>query len=72
MTDVLRIRTVQKEKLVRGSWARMRRNDDYKDDLAQVIDIEPDGARARIRIIPRLKIYTAKADDDAQARKTRP
>ena len=36
MTDVLRIRTVQKEKLVRGSWARMRRNDDYKDDLAQV------------------------------------
>ena len=72
MTDVLRVRTVQKEKLVRGSWVRMRRNDDYKDDLAQVIDLEPDGARARIRIIPRLKIYTAKGDDDAQERKIRP
>ena len=40
--------------------------------LAQVIDLEPDGARARIRIIPRLKIYTAKGDDDAQERKMRP
>ena len=35
MTDVLRIRTVQKEQLVRGSWVRMKRSDDYKDDLAQ-------------------------------------
>jgi hypothetical protein len=29
MTDVLRIRTAQKEKLMRGSWVRMRRNDAY-------------------------------------------
>ena len=49
MTDVLRVRTVQKEKLVRGSWVRMRRNDDYKDDLAQVIDLEPDPDRNRNR-----------------------
>ena len=34
--QVLRIRTAQKERLVRGSWVRMKRNDDYKDDLAQV------------------------------------
>ena len=37
-----------------------------------MIDLEPDGARARIRIIPRLRIYTAKGDDDAQERKMRP
>ena len=37
-----------------------------------MIDLEPDGARARIRIIPRLKIRTAKGDDDAQERKIRP
>lgn len=38
MTDVLRVRQQQKEPLTRGSWVRMKRNDEYRDDLAQVVE----------------------------------
>ena len=37
MTDVLRIRKEQKAQLARGNWVRVKRNDDYRDDLAQVL-----------------------------------
>ena len=37
MTDVMRVRVASgKRPLVRGSWCRMKRNDEYKDDLCQV------------------------------------
>jgi len=54
MTDVMRIRSTDKKALHPGAWVRMRRNDDYKDDLGQVVDIDVDGARARVRLVPRL------------------
>ena len=37
MTDVMRVRSsANKKALTRGSWVRLKRNDEYKDDLAQV------------------------------------
>lgn len=36
MTDVMRVRVDAKKKpLQRNSWVRIRRNDEYKDDLAE-------------------------------------
>ena len=67
MTDVLRVRQQQKEPLTRGSWVRMRRNDEYRDDLAQVTEIVDDGARARVRLIPRLRIFTRQSNTQGRA-----
>jgi len=44
MTDVMRVRSAEKKALVPGAWVRMRRNDIYKDDLAQV--------RIRLPLVP--------------------
>ena len=58
MTDVMRIRVAEKKsRLQRGTWVRMRGNNEYKDDLAQVVDLDTDGSRATVRLIPRLKIF---------------
>ena len=65
MTDVMRVRVAAKRKpLVRGAWCRMKRNDEYKDDLAQVTDIDVDGSRATVRLIPRLRIHLTRGNDD--------
>jgi transcription elongation factor SPT5 len=73
MTDVMRVRAVSKKRaLTRGSWVRLRRNDEYKDDLAQVMDLEQDGTRARVRIIPRLRIYLTRGEDEEEERNARP
>ena len=75
MTDVMRVRVDAKKKpLQRNSWVRVRRNDEYKDDLAQVVELDNDGTRARVRLIPRLRVYVTRGldDDDAGARTMRP
>ena len=70
MTDVMRIRSTDKKALHPGAWVRMRRNDDYKDDLGQVVDIDVDGARARVRLVPRLAAYLG--EEDGTKRRVRP
>ena len=40
MTDVMRVRAPDKAPIQRGTWVRMKRNDDYKDDLGQVVHLE--------------------------------
>lgn len=75
MTDVMRVRVDAKKKpLQRNSWVRIRRNDEYKDDLAQVVDLDNDAKRARVRLIPRLRVYVTRGldDDDTGARTMRP
>ncbi|RLN69430.1 hypothetical protein BBJ28_00016540 [Nothophytophthora sp. Chile5] len=53
MTSVL---TVQKRRkpLVAGAWARMKRAGIYKADLCKVLEILDNGARAVVKMIPRL------------------
>ena len=68
MTDVMRVRvTGGRKPLVRNAWCRMKRNDEYKEDLAQVVEIDGDGNRATVRLIPRLKIYLTRGQDDEEA-----
>jgi transcription elongation factor SPT5 len=68
MTDVMRVRVAEKRKpLQRNMWVRMKRNDDYKDDLAQVIDVDLDGVRATVRLIPRLRIHLTRGNEDEEA-----
>ena len=66
----MRIRSTDKKALHPGAWVRMRRNDDYKDDLGQVVDIDVDGARARVRLVPRLAAYLG--EEDGTKRRVRP
>jgi transcription elongation factor SPT5 len=71
----MRVRVDAKKKpLQRNSWVRIRRNDEYKDDLAQVVDLDNDAKRARVRLIPRLRVYVTRGldDDDTGARTMRP
>ena len=71
MTDVMRVRSAEKKALVPGAWVRMRRNDNYKDDLGQVLDLDVDGTRARVRLVPRLDAYLGE-DEGAVKRRVRP
>ena len=65
MTDVMRVRVDAKKKpLQLNAWVRIRRNDEYKDDLAQVVDLDNDAGRARVRLIPRLRVYVTRGLDD--------
>ncbi|GMF09296.1 unnamed protein product [Phytophthora lilii] len=53
MTSVLNVQTRRKP-LVAGAWARMKRAGLYKGDLCKVIEILDNGARAVVKMIPRL------------------
>ncbi|OWZ22081.1 Transcription elongation factor SPT5 [Phytophthora megakarya] len=53
MTSVLNVKTKRKP-LVAGAWARMKRAGLYKGDLCKVIEILDNGARAVVKMIPRL------------------
>ena len=67
MTDVMRVRVAEKRKpLQRNMWVRMKRNDEYKEDLAQVTDIDVDGVRATVRLIPRLRIHLTRGNEDEE------
>ena len=73
MTDVMRVRAEEKRKpLGRGMWVRIRRKDEYKDDLAQVVAInDTDGLRAQVRLIPescRLLIFSRNFQNSDQER----
>ena len=50
----------------------MRRNDEYKDDLAQVISLDGDKSRAEVRMIPRLRIFLTRGGDEEGNSKVRP
>ena len=68
MTDVMRVRVASgRRPLVRNSWCRMKQKGDYQDDLAQVVAIENDGNRATVRMIPRLRIYLTRGNDEDEA-----
>ena len=65
MTDVMRVRaSLGKKPLQRNSWVRVKKKDDYKDDLGQVVALENDGNHAIVRIIPRLHIYLTRDQED--------
>lgn len=51
MPQLLRVN--KPKKLQPGDWVRIKRGR-YKDDLAQVDDVEPNGLEASLRVVPRL------------------
>ena len=61
----------EREPLERNTWVRVKIKGDYKDDLAQVVDVEMDGSKARVRLIPRLKLYVQGDEHAAKVRRSR-
>ncbi|KUF99244.1 hypothetical protein AM588_10011323 [Phytophthora nicotianae] len=68
MTSVLNVQTRRKP-LVAGAWARMKRAGLYKGDLCKVIEILDNGARAVVKMIPRLDPIVLAGGDQPKYKK---
>ena len=55
MTRVMTVKSRARAPVTKGAWVRLKR-DKYKGDLAKVVHVTADGARAIVQHVPRLEV----------------
>ena len=63
MTRVMTVKSRARAPVTKGAWVRLKR-DKYKGDLAKVVHVTADGARAIVQHVPRLELDGANAAND--------